>query len=269
MKLSVIVITVAVMSAWIGVSEAQQAGTVKRLHVLDCGRLHLQDGGRVSPAGAGAPIDLLDSCYLIQTAQGYLLWETGAPDGLVAQPAPGGTPLVLSRTETLLSQLAELDVEPSDLRYVAISHTHGDHAGNVDLFPEVTLLIQKAEYEAAFAPDRNNPPFSPNRPVEQVEGDRDVFGDGSVTLISTPGHTSGHQSLLVNLEETGWVVLAGDATQVKEQWDRWHASPEGYAEGLAPSMQRLADVVSEHQAQVWFSHDLVQTNELRSASPFE
>ena len=157
MKLSVIVITVAVMSAWIGVSEAQQAGTVKRLHVLDCGRLHLQDGGRVSPAGAGAPIDLLDSCYLIQTAHGYLLWETGAPDGLVAQPAPGGTPLVLSRTETLLSQLAELDVEPSDLRYVAISHTHGDHAGNVDLFPEVTLLIQKAEYEAAFAPDRKQP----------------------------------------------------------------------------------------------------------------
>ena len=163
----------------------------------------------------------LDPRYLIQTAQGYLLWETGAPDGLVARPAPGGTPLVLSRTQTLLSQLAELDVEPSDLRYVAISHTHGDHAGNVDLFPEVTLLIQKAEYEAAFAPDRNNPPFSPNRPVEQMEGDRDVFGGGSVTLISTPGHTSGHQSLLVNLEETGWVVLAGDATQVKEQWDRW------------------------------------------------
>jgi N-acyl homoserine lactone hydrolase len=104
--------------------------------------------------------------------------------------------------------------------------------------------------------------------VEQVEGDRDVFGDGAVTLISTPGHTSGHQSLLVNLEQTGWVVLAGDATQVKEQWDRWHASPGSYPERLAPSMARLADVVSEHQAQVWFSHDPVQTTELRSASPY-
>ena len=100
--------------------------------------------------------------------------------------------------------------------------------------------IQKAEYEAAFAPVRN-PPFSPDRPVEQVEGDRDVFGDGAVTLISTPGHTSGHQSLLVNLEQTGWVVLAGDAMQVKEQWDRWHASPGSYPERLAPSMARLAD----------------------------
>ena len=267
MRWSVVVVAVVAVLAWTGVSRAQRAGTVERLYVLDCGSLHLQDGGRVSPAAAGAPMDLLDSCYLIQTAHGYLLWETGAPDGLVAEPAPAGRPLVLSRTKTLVSQLAELGVEPSDLRYVAISHTHGDHPGNVDLFPEVTLLIQKAEYEAAFAPERN-PPFSPDRPVEQVEGDRDVFGDGAVTLISTPGHTGGHQSLLVNLEQTGWVVLAGDATQVKEQWDRWHASPGSYPERLAPSMARLADVVSEHQAQVWFSHDPVQTTELRSASPY-
>ena len=248
MRLSPMVIAVVVLSGWAGVGSAQTAGTAERLYVLDCGSLHLQDGGRVSPA-AGAPMDLLDSCYLIQTAQGYVLWKTGAPDGLVDQAAPTDTFLVLSRTKTHMSQLTELGVEPEDLRYVAISHTHGDHAGSVDLFPNATLLIQKAEYESAFAPDRN-PPFSSDRPVEQVEGDRDVFGDGSVTLISTPGHTPGHQSLLVSLEETGWIVLAGDATQVSEQWDRWQASPDEYPERLAPAMQRLADMVSERKAQV-------------------
>ena len=164
----------------------------------------------------------LDPRYLIQTAQGYLLWETGAPDGLVARPAPGGTPLVLSRTQTLLSQLAELDVEPirPPLRG-DLSHTRGTMLGTWTYFQRSHCSSRRLNTRRAFAPDRNNPPFSPNRPVEQVEGDRDVFGGGSVTLISTPGHTSGHQSLLVNLEETGWVVLAGDATQVKEQWDRW------------------------------------------------
>ena len=266
MNLPGTLITIGLLTASASVS-AQPAGTAERLYVLDCGSLHLQDGGRVSPAAAGAPMDLLDSCYLIQTAQGYLLWETGAPDSLVDQPAAADSFLVLSRTETLASQLSELGVEQGDLRYVAISHTHGDHAGNVDLFPNVTLLMQKAEYEAAFAPD-GNPPFSPDRPIEQVEGDRDVFGDGSVTLISTPGHTAGHQSLLVNLEQTGWVVLAGDATQVGEQWHRWQAAPGDYPERLAPAMQRLADVVAERGAQVWFSHDPVQTNELRTARAY-
>ena len=85
-----------------------------------------------------------------------------------------------------------------------ISHTHPDHIGNVELFPQAMLLVQKAEY------DWPNPlgvgRFKPEHPVTKLEGDHDVFGDGSVTIIATPGHTPGHQSLLVKLAKTGAVL---------------------------------------------------------------
>jgi glyoxylase-like metal-dependent hydrolase (beta-lactamase superfamily II) len=213
-------------------------------------------------------MDLLNSCYLLQSGQEYVLWETGAADSLVATPAPTDTALVLTRSRTLESQLAALGVKPASLRYVAISHTHGDHAGNVDLFPTVTVLMQKAEYDAAFAEGRT-PPFSPKQPVKQLEGDLDVFGNGAVTIISTPGHTAGHQSLLVHLKKTGWVVLAGDALQAREQWERYQAAPGSYDERLAPAVKRVAEVAAKNNAQVWFSHDSAQNKEHRAGQPYE
>jgi glyoxylase-like metal-dependent hydrolase (beta-lactamase superfamily II) len=90
-----------------------------------------------------------------------------------------------------------------------ISHTHPDHAGNVELFPKSMLMVQKAEYEWPDA--KGGPRFKPEHPVTKLEGDRDVFGDGSVTIVSTPGHTPGHQSLLVRLPKTGAVLPSGDA----------------------------------------------------------
>lgn len=253
--------------AWATIGQAQD-GTVNRVHVLDCGELHLQDGGRVSPSAKGKPMDLLNSCYLIQSGQDYFLWETGASDSLVTNPAPTNTALVLTRSRTLESQLAALGVKPAGLRYVAISHTHGDHAGNVDLFPTVTVLMQKAEYDAAFAEGRM-PPFSPKQPVKQVAGDLDVFGNGAVTILSTPGHTAGHQSLLVHLEKTGWVVMAGDALQAREQWERYQANPGGYDQRLAPAVKRIAEAAAKYKAQVWFSHDMAQNKELQAGQPYE
>ncbi len=78
-----------------------------------------------------------------------------------------------------------LGVKPADIKYLAVSHTHPDHIGNVELFPQSMLLVQKAEYEWP------NPlgvgRFKPEHPVTKLEGDYDVFGDGSVTIIATPG----------------------------------------------------------------------------------
>jgi glyoxylase-like metal-dependent hydrolase (beta-lactamase superfamily II) len=101
----------------------------------------------------------------------------------------------VKRPKTLAGQLDELGVKPADIKAMAISHTHPDHIGNVELFPQVMLYVQKAEYEWPGADGA--PRFNPNHPVTLLEGDRDVFGDGSVVIISTPGHTPGHQSLLV------------------------------------------------------------------------
>src|SRR5579872_160302 len=103
-SVGVLVVAVVAALSWTALAGQAQASrkTVDRLVPLDCGRLHLQDGARVSPVYAGKPLDLSDSCYLIHASQGYLLWETGVPDALVTQPAPGNTALVLSRTKPLM-----------------------------------------------------------------------------------------------------------------------------------------------------------------------
>jgi N-acyl homoserine lactone hydrolase len=195
-------------------SAAAQAAAVDKLYVLNCGEGVAGDISRWSPGvNVGKSMDFVDNCYLIHHAQGWLLWDTGVldavaamPDGLVPADPKG---VHWHRPKTLASQFDQLGVEPADIKFVAISHTHGDHVGTVELFPQAMLLVQKAEYE--WPGPNGSPRFKPEHPVTKLDGDRDVFGDGSVTVLSTPGHTPGHQSLLVNLPKTGAVVLSGDA----------------------------------------------------------
>lgn len=198
MRIGAVFLALAV-AAIVGLPAPQAAAQeVERLYVMDCGHNAAGDQSRWSPGvNVGKPIELSDNCYLLRHAAGWILWDTGYPDAVADKPVTGpiGT---ATRSKTLAAQLAEIGVKPTDIRFVAVSHTHGDHVGNVDLFPTATLLIQKAEFDWAFAPGKK-PPFNAERPIRKLEGDLDVFGDGSVTILSTPGHTPGHQALLVHL----------------------------------------------------------------------
>src|SRR5262249_23317 len=170
------------------------------------------------------------------------------------------------RPKTLASQLGELGVKPSDIKFMAVSHTHPDHIGNVEMFPHTMLLVQKAEYEW---PAPTGPRFKPEHPVTKLTGDHDVFGDGSVTIISTPGHTPGHQSLLVKLPTTGAVLLSGDAAHFKDNWEnrRVPANNASKEETLA-SMQRIAGILEKEHAQLWINHDKAQRDTLKMAPEF-
>ncbi len=251
---------------WVGAAEAKG---VEKLYVLDCGEGVAGDISRWSPGvNEGKSMPFADSCYLIKHSQGWLLWDTGVPDAVAAMPdglAPADPRAThWRRPRTLASQLEQLGVRPGDLRYVAISHTHPDHVGNVELFPAVPVLMQRAEYEWAFGQEKK--PFAPGHPVTKLEGDKDVFGDGSVLILSTPGHTPGHQSLLVHLPKTGWVLLSGDAVHFKSNWDaRRTPSMNASREQTLASMQRLADLLAERHAQLWINHDKAQTDGLRHA----
>ncbi len=237
---------------------AQSAG-VDRLYVMDCGQNAATDQSRWSPGvNVGKPIELSDNCYLIRHGAEWLLWDTGYPDAVAEKPTttPVGT---ATRQKTLAAQLVEIGVKPSDIRFVAVSHTHGDHVGNVDMFPESLLLIQKAEVDWAFAPDKR-PPFKAERPLRKLDGDLDVFGDGSVTILATPGHTPGHQSLLVQLPKTGWVILSGDLAHFKDNWDnRRVPSMNTSAEQTQASLKRVADLLVAKNAQLWINHDKAQS----------
>jgi glyoxylase-like metal-dependent hydrolase (beta-lactamase superfamily II) len=256
------VLAAAVAAATLGAVPASAAGADK-IYVLDCGHISAADQSRWSPGvNVGVPIELSDNCYLIHHPQGWFLWDTGLPDALAATPegstAANGA-LRVQRTKTLAGQLDELGVKPADIKAMAISHTHPDHIGNVELFPQAMLYVQKAEYE--WPGGEGAPRFNANHPVTLLEGDRDVFGDGSVVIISTPGHTPGHQCLLVRLPKTGTIVLSGDAVHFKANWDNRRVPPfNSDKEQSAASMQHIADILAKENGQLWINHDKPQTD---------
>ena len=253
-------------------SLAQSRPGLERLYVLNCGEGVAGDISRWSPGvDEGKSMAFVDNCYLIKHAQGWLIWDTGVPDAVAAM-ADGQKPADprathWKRPKTLASQLDQLGVKGEDVKYLAVSHTHGDHVGNVEMFPQAMLLVQKAEYE--WPGPNNTPRFKAGHPVTKLEGDRDVFGDGSVVILSTPGHTPGHQSLLVKLPKTGARVLSGDAVHFQANWEhrRVPANNTGQEQTRA-SMQRIADVLAKENATLWINHDKAQRDTLKMAPEY-
>ena len=257
--------------AWTAVL-AGAAGGLERLYVLDCGQNIGKDQSRWSPGvNEGKSIEFSDNCYLIRHAKGLLLWDTGIPDAVAAMPdgmVVANGAITQRRAKTLAAQLVEIGVKPADIAYVAVSHTHGDHVGNLALFPSSTILIQSTEYEWAMT-QPVKPAFAAAQPIEKLTGDRDVFGDGSVMILSTPGHTPGHQSLLVVLAKTGPVLLSGDAVHIRDNWEnRRVPSMNTNREQTLASMQRIASVMETRKAQLWINHDKAQSAQLRYAPAY-
>ncbi|MGY4624079.1 N-acyl homoserine lactonase family protein [Bradyrhizobium sp. USDA 4486] len=254
-----------------GQAAVAQAG-VEKLYVLNCGEGTAGDISRWTPGlNEGKTMDFADSCYLIKHAKGWFLWDTGIADSVAAMPnglAPADPKAVTwRRPKTLAAQLDQLGVKPDDIKTMAVSHTHPDHVGNVELFPQAILYVQKAEYDWPGA--NNEPRFKPSHPVELLTGDKDVFGDGSVTILSTPGHTPGHQSLLVKLPKTGAVVLSGDAVHFRDNWDNRRVPTMNASKEMSvASMQKIADTLDKEKAQLWINHDKAQRDGQKMAPEF-
>jgi glyoxylase-like metal-dependent hydrolase (beta-lactamase superfamily II) len=228
---------------------------------LNCGEGVAGDISRWSPGvNVGQSMEFVDNCYLIKHRQGWLLWDTGVSDTIAAmregQRPSDPRATHWRRPKTLAAQLEQLGVKPSDIKYLAVSHSHPDHIGNIAMFPQSMLLVQKAEYEW---PSPGGPRFKPELPVTKLEGDHDVFGDGSVTIVATPGHTPGHQSLLVKLPKTGAVLLSGDAVHFKQNWDNRRVPDiNSNKDQTSVSMQRMAEIMAREKAQLWINHDKAQ-----------
>ena len=215
-----------------GPAQAQPAPAppALRLYALDCGRIDFDDEKAFSDTGEhdGEKGVMPVSCFLVRHGEDWLLWDAGLGDEIAA--SPGGRTVVGLHFRvplTLTSQLQAIGVRPDDIRYVALSHLHADHSGNVAMFPHATFLISPKEVAWASAkptPDGVRPDvvaaIARSR-VEPVPGDLDVFGDGTVRLVSTPGH----HSLMVRLRKAGYVLLSGDVAHFQVNYD----------EGLVPT----------------------------------
>ena len=253
-------------------AQAQAKSGIERLYILNCGEGIAGDISRWSPGvNEGKSMPFVDNCYLIKHTRGWFVWDTGVTDAVASMP-DGLKPADARAThwwrpKTLAQQLEQIGVKPSDIIGMAVSHTHPDHAGNVEMFPGAMLYVQKAEYE--WPGTAGAPRFKPEHPVTTLQGDKDVFGDGSLTIISTPGHTPGHQSLLVRLPKTGALLLSGDAVHFKSNWEN-RGVPVGNVgqEQSRASMQKIAEILVAQNAQLWINHDKAQRDSLKMAPQF-
>lgn len=222
---------------------------------LDCGS-GFNDQRRFSDTFAytNPKVPFTFSCYVIKHGEDYMVWDTGY--------LPGSNPNAAKIT--LGEQLAQMKVRPEQVKYVGISHFHADHTGQLDTVPGATLLIGAKEWEALTAAKpmagANVAGFkhwiSGGGKVEPQASDKDVFGDGTVMILRAPGHTPGHQVLLVRLKEKGPVILLGDAAHFHENYESNGVPGFNYdrAETLA-SLDRIKQIEKNLKATVIIQHD--------------
>jgi N-acyl homoserine lactone hydrolase len=263
---------------------ATNAGVADKLYRLDCGHSLANDESVWTPGeNVGRDIQFSSTCWLIKHGSEWLLWDTGVPESSLHDPRGWSTLpklIVYHLDRSLTEQLASIGVRPSDIGRIAISHTHGDHIGNVGVFPNATILMQKAEYQWIHSANGSNDDVNElmalarkllgtPQHLQLVDEDFDLFDDGSVTLISTPGHTPGHQSLLVHLKNTGFIVLSGDVVHSQQNFAK-NVVPSlntDEAESVA-SMQRVRQLIATYQATMFINHDKRQTDGLRLIPQF-
>jgi N-acyl homoserine lactone hydrolase len=201
--------------------------------------------------------------FLVEHPQGRLLFDTGThPKWKGADTQEGaGIAVVVGEDDDVISKLATLGISPTDIDHVVVSHLHFDHAGGLQFFPHAPIYVQERELRAAFWPpvyqrdlyDRDD--FDHDLNWHELDGEYDVFGDGSVTIIPTPGHTSGHQSLCVELP-SGLTVFAADASYLESKMrERRVPGIVWSPDAMVSSWRALEQLERSRGGRLVFTHD--------------
>ncbi len=240
-----------VLSGTFAFAQAQEV-TLTR---LDCGN-GFNDARRFSDTFAytDPKMPFTFSCYVVRHGDDVMVWDTGF--------VPGSNPN--APKVSLTEQLAQLKIKPEQVKYVGISHFHADHTSQLPSLPGATLLIGQREWEALTAPkpmagadvEAFQHWISGGGKVEPQPADKDVFGDGTVMILRTPGHTPGHQSLLVKTKGSGNFILIGDAAHFHENYESDGVPGFNYdrAQTIA-SLERIKAIAKNLNATVIIQHD--------------
>jgi len=257
-----------------------------RLYVLDCGILN------IDPAGVAryhvTEREVVESrmpvpCFLVVHPKGAMLWDVGViPDSDVEKAAPkpalydvnAVSHAVVSRT--LKSQLAAIGYAPGDITYVAISHAHKDHTANLNEFASATWLVRPVEREFMFKPnnERVEPKFynqlEHSKSISIHKDEYDVFGDSAVVIKAAPGHTPGHQVLVLNLAKTGRVMIAGDLYHYPPErtFKRQPPDNEFSVEQSAASRDMIEEYLRKTKTIIWIEHDFRANAKLKKSPAF-
>jgi N-acyl homoserine lactone hydrolase len=228
------------------------AASLVLLWRLDCGTVQEDDLNLFSDTYAyvGKSARFTASCYLIKHGDAYMLWETGLPDADSGSPA-----------KSLASQLASIGVDAGQIGIIGISHYHYDHTGQAHRFPQARLLMGKNDLAVLRKPGNEDAQalahwLGGEGRIEEVSGDKDVFGDGTVVMLDLPGHTPGHHGLLVKLSRMGYVLLSGDAAHFRENYlnNGVPVFNVDRAQSLA-SLDRFKGIAQNLHATVVIQHD--------------
>lgn len=242
-----------------------------KLYIFDCGHITFPDVSNFGITNEETDVrELFVPCYLIDHPDGKMIWDAGLPLDMVGPRQADATGWY---EESIIDQLADIGVSPREIDYAAYSHFHYDHVGAANEFTNATLLIQETEYHAAFYDAESNPVFRPplysqlaSSTKVLLQGDHDVFGDGSVLIISAPGHTPGHQVLKLELENFGPLVLSGDLYHFEvSRMLRRTPLFNTDAEETLRSMNRVEVLTQEAGATFWIEHSLELANSLNLA----
>lgn len=258
-----------------GIYSSSHAKPNLKLYVFDCGMLKFESVDMFSIANDETDVrELIVPCYIIEHDKGRLLWDGGLPSSVSEHEGydEGGQRL----DKTFAHQIQSLGLDMASFDYVAFSHMHYDHVGIANEVTGATLLIQKPEYDAAFADEISIAFFQPelydnlkNGKMEILSGNHDVFGDGSVQILSAYGHTPGHQVLFVDLPEYGPLVLSGDLYHFRISRREKKVPQFNFDAALTlKAMDKVEKFVKEKNATFWIEHDLAGFKALKKAPEY-
>lgn len=255
-----------------------------KMYQVSSGVLEMDKGWLTAMRDVGKIIRVPVAMYIIDHPRGLVVYDTGnnvaVSDGqceshwgkLCSAFLP-----IQKREEVIDKWLEKFGYKVDDVKYVILSHMHLDHAGNMEMFPNATHVVQKAEMKTAWWPEKFQAAafvlgdYDDARGFKYMEltGDFDLFGDGSLMVLDTKGHTQGHQSVMVKLKNTGSVFLAGDAVYTP---DNEAGVVPGITWNTYESMQsitRLKMLRDASQGQLWYSHGIDQYNEHKHDSYYD
>jgi len=213
------------------------------------------------------------SMWVIDHPKGLVVYDTGnnaaVADGKCkAYWAEGMCDFLkpsLRRDDVIDQQLKKLGYSPEQVKVVITSHAHLDHIGNIKLFPKAIHVIQKKELYQAWWPEKfqRGPAFvmgdfdgaARDFNYLELDGDYDLFGDGAVTVLSTPGHTLGHQSVRIHLASGKTLVLTQDAIWMKENLEGYPAGLNYSVKDYNNSINKLKMVRDLEDGDLFMAHD--------------
>ena len=225
------------------------------LYAFTCGYITLPTSYFIS--GEEGKTRVPACVFLIDHPKGLALFDTGFSDRFVGMEKGLGKIVLMPEDHPIAERLRAFDVDPDKIDWIINSHLHLDHAGGNHLLPNATVIVQSPEWDFGFSGEDGayaKEDFDTGQPVKRISGEHDLFGDGSVILFPTPGHTPGHQSARVRTA-TGEAVLAGDCCNFRRSLDEMRLPDAVYdADHYRGSLEKLS-ALRRAGAKIFYGHD--------------